>query len=309
MTLRQIRMLLALAALWGASFLFIRVAVDDLGPVVLADGRLLGAVVALLAILALARRPAARRRAPLRRYLLLGAVNAALPFTLIAAAETRLDASLAAILNASTPLFAALVAAVVGDEAMTGRRALGLVFGVGGVALVVGLAHVDADLAFFAAAGASLLAALCYAVGTTYAKHAMTGEAPATIALWQLLWAGVALLPVVALVRPPHAPTGGDLAALAALAVACTSVAYLLYFRLVVEVGPTSTLTVTYLVPVFGVLWAALFLGERITAGTLAGGALILASVALVTGTSLSRPLVRLPARARGRRARATERT
>jgi drug/metabolite transporter (DMT)-like permease len=289
MTLRQLRMLLALASLWGASFLFIRVAVDDLGPVVLADGRLVLAVVGLVAILALARRPAAARRAPLGRYLLLGAVNAAMPFTLIAAAETRLDASLAAILNASTPLFAALVAAVVGDEAMSARRALGLAFGVGGVALVVGLAHVEADLGFFLACGASLLAALCYAVGTTYAKHAMAGEAPATLAYGQLLAAGIVLAPLVAAVPPHHAPTGGDLAALAALAVACTSVAYLIYFRLVAEVGPTSTLTVTYLVPVFGVLWAAIFLGEHVTAGTLAGGALILASVALVTGTSLSR--------------------
>src|SRR3954453_18460327 len=309
MTFRQIRMLLVLAALWGASFLFIRVAVDDLGPVVLADGRLIVAVIGLVAILALARRPAPPRGVALSRYLLLGVVNAALPFTLIAAAETRLDASLAAILNASTPLFAALVAALVGDERMTARRGLGLVFGVAGVGLVVGLAHVDTDLAFFAAAGASLLAALCYAVGTTYAKHVMGGEAPATIALWQLLWAGVALLPVVALVRPPHAPTGGDLAALAALAVAGTSGAYLLYSRLVVEVGPTSTLTVTYLVPVFGVLWAALFLGERITAGTLAGGALILASVALVTGTAVSRLPVRLPARVRAWRSRAAGRT
>jgi drug/metabolite transporter (DMT)-like permease len=309
MTARQVRMLLALAALWGASFLFIRVAVDDLGPVVLADGRLLLAVVGLVAILWIARRPAAPRQAPVARYLLLGAVNAALPFTLISAAETRLDASLAAILNASTPLFAALVAAAVGDERMTRRRALGLVFGVAGVALVVGLAHVETDLAFFAAAGASLLAGLCYALGTTYAKHAMGGEPPATIALGQLLAAGLVLLPAVAIVPPPHAPGGGDLAALAALAVACTSLAYLLYFRLVTEVGPTSALTVTYLVPVFGVLWAALFLGERLTAGTLAGGALILASVALVTGTSLSRPRVRVPARARGRRARATERT
>src|SRR3954449_4242660 len=106
MTGRQARMLIALAALWGASFLFIRVAVDDLGPVVLADGRLLLAVAGLVAILALARRPAAPRRAPVRRYLLLGAVNAALPFTLIAAGETRLGASLAAVLHRSTPFVA-----------------------------------------------------------------------------------------------------------------------------------------------------------------------------------------------------------
>src|SRR5256714_3925716 len=289
MTARQARMLLALAALWGASFLFIRVAVDDLGPVALADGRLVLAVVGLVAILWLARRPAAPRQASASRYLLLGTVNAALAVTLVSAAETRLAAWMAAILNASTPLFAALVAAAVGDERMTRRRALGLVFGVGGVALVVGLAHVEADVAFLAAAGASLLAALCYALGTTYAKHAMGGEPPATIALGQLLAAGLVLLPAVALVPPPPAPDRGGLAAPRALAVACTPPAFLLYFPLVTQVGPTSALTVTYLVPGFCVLWAARVLGERLTAGTLAGGALILASVALVTGASVSR--------------------
>src|SRR3954454_21069656 len=198
MTLRQIRMLLALAALWGASFLFIRVAVDDLGPVVLADGRLLLAVAGLVAILAVVRRRAAPRQVPLRRYLLLGAVNAALPFTLIAAAETRLDASLAAILNASTPLFAALIAAIIGDELMTRRRAAGLVLGMAGVAVVVGLAHVEADLAFFGAAACSLGAALCYAAGTTYLKHTTEGEAPGTLALYQLAAGGFVLLPLVA---------------------------------------------------------------------------------------------------------------
>jgi len=281
MTLRQVRMLLALAALWGASFLFIRVAVDELGPVVLADARLLLAAAALAPFVL----RGLRRTAPLRRYLFLGAINAALPFTLIAAAETRIDASLAAILNASTPLFAALVAAAVGDERMTGRRAFGLALGMGGVALVVGLAHVEADLAFFLAAAASLGAALCYAVGTTYVKHRMTGEPPGTLALFQTAAAGLVLLPAIAVAQPPHAPDAGDLAAVAALAIGSTSLAYLLYFRLVAEVGPTSTLTVTFLVPVFGVLWATIFLGEQLGAGTVAGGALILASVAFVTNT------------------------
>jgi drug/metabolite transporter (DMT)-like permease len=291
MTLRQTRMLLILAALWGASFLFIRVAVDDLGPVALADARLLLAAVALVPFVAMAARPTA----PVRRYLLLGALNAALPFTLIALAETRLDASLAAILNASTPLFAAIVAAVVGDEAFTGRRAFGLLLGMSGVGLVVGLAHVDADWAFVGAAACSLGAALCYALGSTYVKHRMSGEAPGALALFQQLAGGLVLLPVVAAFPPHNAPDGGAIAAVAGLAVASTSLAFLIYFRLLAEIGPTSTLTVTFLVPVFGVLWATLFLGEQITVGTLGGAALILASVAFVTGSRLPSAM---PARA-----------
>jgi drug/metabolite transporter (DMT)-like permease len=264
-------MLLALAALWGSSFLFIKVAVDELGPVALACGRVLLAAAALV-VLTRAR----VRLGP--KWFVLGAVNASLPFVLIGFAEVRVGASLAAILNASTPLFSAIVA---GDP-LTRRRVAGLLLGIAGVALVVGLAPVDLSGRFLVGAAASLGAALCYAVGTSYVRRSFGGLPPATLALGQQLGAGAVLLPFVALV-PPDAPDAGDLAALAALAVPCTAIAYLLYFRLVAQVGPTSTLTVTMLVPVFGVLWAAIFLGEHVGAGTIAGGLIVLASVRLVT--------------------------
>jgi drug/metabolite transporter (DMT)-like permease len=271
-TRRQTQMLLALAALWGGSFLFIKVAVDELGPVALACGRVLLAAAALVVL--------TRARARLeRRWLLLGAINASLPFVLIGFAEVRIGASLAAILNAATPLFSALVA---GDP-LTRRRITGLMMGIGGVALVVGLAPVDLSGRFLIGAAASLAAALCYAVGTTYVRRSFAGLPPATLALGQQLGAGAVLLPFVALV-PPAAPNGGDIAALAALAIPCTAVAYLLYFRLVAQVGPTPTLTVTMLVPVFGVFWAAVFLGEHVGIGTIAGGLIVLASIRLVTG-------------------------
>jgi drug/metabolite transporter (DMT)-like permease len=267
-------MLLALAALWGGSFLFIKVAVDELGPVALACGRVLLAAAALV-VLTRAR----ARDAIGRRWLLLGAINASLPFVLIGFAEVRIGASLAAILNAATPLFSALVA---GDP-LTRRRIAGLIMGIGGVALVVGLAPVDLSGRFLIGAAASLGAALCYALGTTYVRRSFGGLAPATLALGQQLGAGAVLLPFVALV-PPAAPNGGDIAALAALAIPCTAIAYLLYFRLVAQVGPTSTLTVTMLVPVFGVFWAAVLLGEHVGIGTIAGGLVVLASIRLVTG-------------------------
>src|SRR3954451_12232621 len=288
-TARQVQMLVALAAVWGASFLFIRICVDALGATSAACGRLLRSA-ATLAVLLLPSGRLARPRAPVRRYLVLGAVNAAAPFTLIALAEKRLDASLAAIINASTPLFSAIVGALGGDERLTARRGAGLVLGMAGVGLVVGLAHQTVDAAFLLSAGCSVLAALCYALGTTYAKHALAGEPPNTLAFGQQIAAGSLLLPLVAVSPPPHPGNAGALAALAALAIASTALAYLIYFRLVAEVGPTNTLAVTFLVPIFGVLWAAIFLGERLTVGTLAGGVLILASVSLVTGTAWPRP-------------------
>src|SRR3954470_13879154 len=121
-------MLVALAAVWGASFLFIRVSVDDLGPVAVADWRLLLAAATLAVVLIPAGR-LARPRAPWRKYFLLGAVNAAAPFTLIALAEKRLDASTAAIINASTPLFSALVGAAGGAERLHAPRGAGAVRG------------------------------------------------------------------------------------------------------------------------------------------------------------------------------------
>jgi drug/metabolite transporter (DMT)-like permease len=265
-------MLLALAALWGSSFLFIKVAVDELGPVALACGRVFLAAAALIVL--------TRARARLGwKWVALGAINGSAPFVLIGFAEGRIGASLAAILNAATPLFSLLVA---GDP-LTRRRVAGLVVGMGGVALVVGLAPVDLSGRFLVGAAASLGAALCYAIGTSYVRRSFSGMPPATLALGQQLGAGVVLLPFVAL-APPHALNGGDVAALVALAIPCTAVAYLLYFRLVAEVGPTSTLTVTMLVPVFGVLWAAVFLGEHVGIGTILGGLVVLASVRLVTG-------------------------
>jgi drug/metabolite transporter (DMT)-like permease len=274
-------MLLALAALWGGSFLFIKVAVDELGPVALACGRVLLAAAALVVL--------TRARARLGwKWVALGAINASAPFVLIGFAEGRIGASLAAILNAATPLFSAIVA----GEALTRRRLAGLVLGMSGVALVVGLAPVDLSGHFLVGAAASLGAALCYAFGTNYVRRSFAGIPPATLALGQQLGAGAVLLPFVAL-APPATPNAGDLAALVALAIPCTAIAYLLYFRLVAEVGPTSTLTVTMLVPVFGVFWAAVLLGEHVGIGTIVGGLVVLASVRLVTGGGV-------PDRARG---------
>jgi len=286
----QLRMLLVLAALWGASFLFIRVAVDDIGPVGVADGRLLfgaGTLVVLFAIRGTLHLRLRDRRWP--RYLALGMLNSGLPFTLIAIAELRLDASLGAILNAATPLFTAIVGMIVNHERLTRRRGLGLALGIAGVATVVGLAPVHVDLAFFGAVACSLGAALCYALGATLTGRIAAGEPTNELAMRNLLAASIGLLPIAVIAHPGHLPPLGPVAAVAALGIACTGFAYLLYFRLIAEVGATSALTVTFLVPVFGVIWGAVFLGETITAGTLAGGALILASVGLVANLRVGR--------------------
>jgi drug/metabolite transporter (DMT)-like permease len=282
MTPRQVAMLLALAALWGASFLFMRVAVPSFGPVVLADARVAVAGVALLAwAVAVGARPALRTR--WRDYLVLGAINAALPFALLSAAELEIEASLAAVLNAMAPLCGAIVGAVWLGNRVTHPAKAGLVLGVAGVALVVGLAPFTIDLAFVLAVLACLAAAFAYGIGANLVRVRFADEPPLTLAIGQQLGAAAVLLPLIPAVPVRGAPDAVDVACLLALALASTGVAYLLYFRLLGELGATGGMTVIFVVPVFGVLWAALFLGEKIHLATVLGGIVILASVFLIT--------------------------
>jgi drug/metabolite transporter (DMT)-like permease len=282
MTPRQVAMLLALAALWGASFLFMRVAVPSFGPVVLADARVAVAGIALLAwAVAVGARPALRAR--WRDYLVLGAINAALPFALLSAAELEIEASLAAVLNAMAPLCGAIVGAVWLGNRVTHPAKAGLVLGVAGVALVVGLAPFTIDLAFVLAVLACLAAAFAYGIGANLVRVRFADEPPLTLAIGQQLGAAAVLLPLIPAVPVRGAPDAVDVACLLALALASTGVAYLLYFRLLGELGATGGMTVIFVVPVFGVLWAALFLGEKIHLATVLGGIVILASVFLIT--------------------------
>jgi drug/metabolite transporter (DMT)-like permease len=281
-------LLCAIAALWGASFLFIRVAVATLGPVALIEARVLIAGLALLGVVALLRQLPAWSK-DWKAYLVLGALSAAVPFTLIAAAELRITASLAAILNATTPLFALLIGAARMREALNARRLCGVLLGVAGVAVLVGLGPLHFDAGLLAATGASLLAALLYAIGGVYAKSRFQSTPPTTVATGQqLAAAALLLLPSVAL-PPNREPDVGVGAAVLVLALGCTSLGFALFYRLLARVGPTGALSVTFLVPVFGVAWGALFLGEHITLTTVGGLVIVLGSVALVTDVRLTR--------------------
>lgn len=277
-----------LGALWGGSFLFISVAVPALGPALLVELRVLLAAVALaLYAVAVGRLPALRSR--WKEFLILGGLNAAVPFTLIAISQLNLTASLAAIMNSTTPLFAAVVAAAWIGEELTTRKIFGLLLGVVGVAVLVGLDPVPLNGVVLLSVGASLLAALCYALGGVYAKRTFPGVPPLAMGIGQQAAAAAILLPLAAASLPEEPPSLAVVLSVLGLALLSTAVAYLLYFRLMASVGPTKTLTVTFLVPVFGVLFGVLLLGDPVGVGTFAGMGIILSSVALVTGISLGR--------------------
>jgi drug/metabolite transporter (DMT)-like permease len=241
-----------------------------------------------LLLYAVALRRSVALRARWRAYLVLGALNGAIPYSLIAAAELHLTASLAVILNGTTPLFTALVAALWLRERLTARMVVGLLVGVGGVAILVGWSSLPLDRVLLLSVGASLAAALSYGLAGVQAKTAFGRTPPLTLAIGQQVGAALLLLPFALPLAVVNAPANrlspGVVAAVVALALLCTSLGYLLYFYLIVSVGPTRTLSVTFLMPVFGVLWGVLFLHESVRPGTFVGLGVILASVLLVTG-------------------------
>lgn len=274
-----------LGALWGGSFLFIRVAVPELGPFLLVGLRVGLAVAALLLyVLASSRVPKIRSR--WRSFLVLGFFNAAVPFSLISAAEIHLTASLAAILNSTTVMFTAMVAAIWMGDALTARKLAGIVLGIVGVAVLVGWDPLPLNGVVLLAVAAMLLASLSYALGATYAKSSFSGIPPIGMAIGQLTAATALLLPLSVVSLPGETPSLTVALCVLALALLSTAVAYLIYFRLIENVGPTSTVTVTLLVPVFGLLFGVLLLDEPFGPGTLAGLVIILSSVVLITGIS-----------------------
>jgi drug/metabolite transporter (DMT)-like permease len=274
--------LLLLSAIWGSSFIFIRLAAPTLGPVVLVETRVLIAGVSLLIYARLARRRLDFRRR-WRQYLVLGVVGSAIPFVLISTAELRLSASLAAILNATGPLFGAIVAAIWIGEALTLRKSAGLAIGFLGVAILAGWSHLALSSILLLSIGASLLAAFCYGLSSVYTRARVGGAPPLGMAAGSQILASLVLLPVMPFVLPSAWPPRTVLLSALALGFACTALAYLIYFRLIVDIGPVKALTVMFLVPIFGVLWGRLFLDEPITFSMLAACAIILLGTALVT--------------------------
>lgn len=276
--------LLVLAAIWGGSFLFMRISVPVLGPVLLVEYRVGLAALFLLAVgFLLSRRLFLREN--WKHYLVVGLFNSALPFLLFSFAAKTLSASLLSILNATSPIWGGLLAAVLNRQPLSLKTMLGMALGIAGVATLVGLDTIGMQPGAALAICCALGAAFSYALATTYAKSATSVDPFANA--HGSMWAATLLVAPAVPFFPGHGSPGTPVVlSVLALGIVCSGIAYLLYFRLIAEVGPASALTVTFLIPAFGILWGHLVLGEPVTWQTGIGAAIVVAGTALVTGFS-----------------------
>ena len=286
---RDVAELLALAALWGGSFLFMRVAVPAFGPLALAFLRVFGAALMLVPLLA-ARGELASLRRHWRPIAVVGFVNSALPFLCFAYAALTINAGVSAIFNSATPLFAAIVAWLWLGDRMTPLRIAGLAIGFSGV-LWIGWDKADFGPGGSAAAiGACLLATMSYGIAPSLTKRRLGGVPPLAVAAGSQVAAALFLAVPAALAWPAIAPSAQAWLMMALLAFLGTGFAYVLYFRPIANAGPANAVAVTYLIPIFAVVWGGVFLGERLTPTLVAGCLVIFVGTALATGVLRPRP-------------------
>ena len=274
---------LLLAAIWGSSYMFMRIAAPGFGPLPMVMLRLAGAALLFLPwLLRQPIRPLLRRNVP--ALFLLGAMNSAVPFSLLAFSMLRLQAGFCAILGATVPMFAVAIDALWWRHPLSMARMLGLLLGFSGVT-VLAWNHFD-----FSAGGtgwavlATLGASACYGSGAHFGKHYFAGLPAMLPAAGSLLAAALMVAPAGIWLWPAQTPPPIDWLAVGVLAIVCTACAYLLYYRLIAGISATALTGVTFVIPVFGVLWGALFLHEAITPRVVAGMAVTLLGTAFTTG-------------------------
>ena len=283
MTPRQRFDLILLAALWGGSFMFMRYATPEFGAFALVWLRVAIAAGCLLPLL-LWRKQMGILWENAVAMTLLGIFSTALPFVLIAWAMLSLTSGLASILNATTPIFTAIMAAWWLRDRLDKSRMLGLAIGFAGVLLLA------ADKAEFHVGGsgwalvAMLLATLSYGFGANLTRRHLSHVPPLANAAGSQLVSAVVLLPLAVWWWPETVPSTGAWLAVLALGIGCTALAFMLFFRLIAQVGAARAITVTFLIPVFGIVWGGLFLHESVTLSMLLGGSVVVLGTALATG-------------------------
>jgi len=284
---RVLASLVYCGAAFGGAFLFMRLAAPELPALVVAFGRV--SIAALILLPVAGRSRLAALRVHWRDYAFVGFFMAAAPFALFAYAERSLTAGLGSIINATTPLWTAIILAAWVHQAPTPRRIAAIALGFAGVGIIVGLEGLQLAPDALIGVVAATAGAASYGIALIYIRQRMGSQPPVQLALGQLIAASLMLAPLAALSAGDIAPSTESAVAMLGIALFSTAIAWPILFGLNRDVGPMATSTVTFLNPVFGSLWGAIFLAEAISPTFLAGSLLVFASLALMLG-------IRLPA-------------
>ncbi len=273
---------LLLATLWSLQYIFMRMSVPTFGAGVVADGRAVFAALFLVPWMLLVAQQQIGLRLHWRDHLTIALVNNVLPFLCFAYAASGIPASYLAVVNGMVPLWSAVIAAPVLKERLGAHRVAGFVLGIAGVALIVNLGPIELTAHTISAAVAAMVGAAFWGWAGVVIRQ-RTGRVPAlSLATGSILFCALILAPAWALVPPPSTWTPSAVGALLALGLLCSGLAYVPFFTLLRDIGPTLTLSVGLTVPVLGIFWGWLLLGETITAPMLAGAALVLIALGLV---------------------------
>ncbi|MEW9799700.1 DMT family transporter [Alteromonas sp. CYL-A6] len=282
MGIGQLLALLLLAAIWGASFIFMRVAAPEFGIYVLVAVRTILATAVLMPVMVLSGAMGEFRR-HWRAIAVVGLVNTAIPFVLFNYSSLHLEAGVNAILNATAPMFGAIVAWLWLGDRLSKSAVAGLFLGFAGVAVISQQKIGEGDISILPILTA-LAATTCYGIAASMMKRWLAGIKPIAVAGGSQAMASVMLLPFALTTLPETMPGQAAWLNAIALAVGGTGIAYILYFYLIASIGPARAITVAYLVPLFGILWGLVFLAEALSTQSMLGGVMILAGVALTTG-------------------------
>jgi drug/metabolite transporter (DMT)-like permease len=289
MNFKDLVRLLSLAAIWGSSFFFMRIASPVLGSAYLAEGRAFFAAVFLLC-LAIFLKKNLRLLNNWRHFLIMGFFNSAFPFVLFGYASLTLQVSQLSILNSTAPLWAFIIGLITKSESFNIKRFFGLILGIVGVTLLLVNSLRPERLGELSAYILALVAALSYGIATNYAKKSNSIE-PFDNAHGSMWASAILIIPVLLFIPIQSYPTTAVFLAVIALGVLCSGIAYLLYFKIIKDVGATSALTVSFLIPLFATLWGFVFLDEKIELNTIIGMVVVIIGTLLVTEFSFNKPI------------------
>jgi len=275
--------LILLAAIWGASFIFMRIGSPEFGPILFMALRTLTASLFLLPIVFITKKQTAFNGYK-GKIFIVGILNTAIPFVLFGYATLTLSGGLTSVLNATTPMFGAIVAYFWFRDKMSISASFGLLIGFIGVYLLmldkITLGQQNILLPTLAA----LLASLCYGISANFTKKYLTGISSIVLASGSQVSATLVLLPISFFFMPTQLPSSAAIMSVLLLGIICTGVAYIIFFHLIANLGPSRAISVTYLIPTFGLFWGSVFLDEIISSSMIVGCGFVLTGVALATG-------------------------